>query len=51
MDHPTGTFGSLDILINITDLIDPITCIAENDYDAWCQVLIVNVKHVYHDLR
>ena len=43
--------GTIDVLINIAGLIDPIARLADSDAAAWARVVEVNVLGVYHGLR
>ena len=43
--------GRIDMLVNNAGVIDPIARLADSDPVAWCKVVDVNVKGVYHGLR
>lgn len=43
--------GPLDILVNNAGVIEPIGPITETDPDAWCSLIDINLKGVYHAMR
>ncbi|SFS15287.1 SDR family oxidoreductase [Yoonia litorea] len=43
--------GAIDVLINNAGTINPIARLADSDPEAWCQIVDVNLKGVYHGLR
>jgi NADP-dependent 3-hydroxy acid dehydrogenase YdfG len=51
MTMAVDIFGSVDVLVNNAGLIDPVSLLAESDVDAWCRIVDINYKGVYHGLR
>jgi len=51
VEFACDNYGGLDLLVNNAGLIDPIARLADSDVDAWCRIVDINLKGVYHGLR
>lgn len=51
MEKAVSTFGRLDILINNSGVIEPVSRIADADPDAWSATIDVNLKGVFYGMR